>query len=467
MSVSRRHLLIGAGAGVAALGGGVSYLALNAGDPAEAVLPPTADGKQRWRNWSGLQHCDATAIAVPKDESELADVLTKSGGPIRPVGAGHSFTPLVPTEGTVLSLDRMHGLVSHDATAMTATVRAGTRLFALGEALEDVGQAMEALPDINKQSLAGAMATATHGTGRAFSSLASFAAGLTLMTPDGKTQDCSAEKNAELFEAARVSLGALGVITSVTLKNRGPLRVKRRTWFAPFAEILESCKALAGKHRHFEFYAIPFTGMAYCIAHDETDEPETPRGANAENDGVDDLMLLRDYTSWAPWLRRGLARQLISGTPTEEVIGTAWRLLSTERPARFNEMEYHVPQEAVVDALREVVEEVERHSEVYFPLEVRFIAPETAWLSPFHGRASCSIATHMGATQDFKPVFDAVEPILRKHGGRPHWGKLHTLGASDFAALYPRWKEFLDVRAACDPNGRMLNAHLRAVFGVA
>ncbi len=467
MRFSRRDVLIGAGAAVAALGSGVGYLALNAGDPAEAVLPPPAAGTLRWRNWSGLQHCDAAVIAVPKDENELADILTKAQGPVRPVGAGHSFTPLVPTEGTVLSLDRMHGIVGHDAAALTATVRAGTRLFALGEALEGVGQAMEALPDINKQSLAGAMATATHGTGRALSSLASFAVGLTLMTPDGKTHDCSAAKNAELFEAARVSLGALGVTTSVTLQNRGPLKVKRRTWFAPFEEVLGSCHAFAAKHRHFEFYAVPFTGMAYCIAHDETDEAETPRGANAENDGVDDLMMLRDYTSWAPWLRRGLAQQLIAGTPTEEVVGTAWRLLSTERPKRFNEMEYHVPQEAVVEALREVAAAVERHAEVYFPIEVRFIAPETAWLSPFHGRASCSIATHMGATQDFKPVFGAVEPILRKHGGRPHWGKLHTLSAADFAGLYPRWRAFLDVRAACDPQGRMLNAHLRAVFGVA
>jgi len=464
MIFSRRNVLLGAGAAVAVAGGGIGYLGATAGDPAEVELPPPAAGKVRWRNWSGFQHCDATTIAAPKDENELADLLRTAEGPIRPVGAGHSFTPLVPTEGIVLSLDRFNGVVS--STATTAQVRAGTRLFALGEALESVGQSMEALPDINKQSLAGAMATATHGTGRAFSSLASFVTRLTLMTPDGQTHDCDATRNAALFDAARVSLGALGVVTEVHLQNRTLLRVKRRTWFAPLEEIAATCQSLADQHRHFEFYAIPFTGMAYCIAHHETDEPETPRATNAENSGVDDLMMLRDYTSWAPWLRRALAQQLISGTPTEEVVGTAWRLLSTERPKRFNEMEYHVPQEAVADALTEVVAEVERHSEVYFPIEVRFIAPESAWLSPFHGRASCSIATHMGATQDFHPVFGAVEPILRRHGGRPHWGKLHTLKAADFAALYPRWNDFLEVRAACDPDGRMLNPHLRDVFGV-
>jgi FAD-linked oxidoreductase len=466
MTFSRRNVLIGAGAAAAAVGAGVGTLALNAGDPAEVELPPPAAGTQRWRNWSGLQHCDAAAIAAPADETELADVLQKAAGPIRPAGAGHSFTPLVPTEGTVLSLDRMNGVVAHDATALTARVRAGTRLFALGEALEGLGQAMDALPDINKQSLAGAIATATHGTGRAFSSLASFVTGLTLMTPDGKTHACDATTNAALFEAARVSLGSLGVITEVRLQNRAALRVKRRTWFAPLDEITATCAALADKHRHFEFYALPFTGMAYCIAHDETDEPETPRGASAENDGVNDLMMLRDYTSWAPWLRRALAQGLISGTPTEEAVGAAWRLLSTERPKRFNEMEFHVPQEAVGDALGEVVAEIERHSEVYFPIEVRFIAAESAWLSPFHARASCSIAIHMGSTQDHKGVFGAVEPILRRHDGRPHWGKLHTLGAADFAGLYPRWRDFLEVRAMCDPQGRMLNAHLRSVFGV-
>ena len=170
MILSRRNILMAGGVAAAGVASGVGYLALNAGDPPEQPLAPAPEGKVRWSNWSGLQTCDAASVAVPADENELADVLTTAPGPIRPVGAGHSFTALVPTDGTVLSLDRMHGIVAHDAAARTATVRAGTRLFALGEQLAAIGQAMEALPDINKQSLAGAISTATHGTGRAFGS---------------------------------------------------------------------------------------------------------------------------------------------------------------------------------------------------------------------------------------------------------------------------------------------------------
>ncbi len=466
MIVSRRTAIVG-GVGAAAIGAaGVAGLALSAGDPPEVQLPAVPLGKARWSNWSGLQTCVPEAIAVPADLNELRDILRRSSGPVRPTGAGHSFTALVPTPGTVLSLDRLNALASHDPQNLTASVGAGVRLFALGEMLERIGQSMNALPDINKQSLAGAIATATHGAGRAFGSLASAVSGLQLMTADGNIVECDAVNNAELFAAACVSLGALGVITQVRLQNRARLRLKRRTWFEPVADALAAAEARSREFRHFEFYYVTFTGMAYCIAHDETKEPETPRRLNAENEGTEQLMTLRDWLSWAPWLRRMVAQGLIANQDTESVIGPAWRLLSTDRPKRFNEMEYHLPRDALRPCLEKVIAAVERHDEVYFPIETRFVNADKAWLSPFHDRASASIAVHMGHTQNHSFFFSEIEPIFRRFDGRPHWGKLHSLGAGDFETLYSRWRDFEAVRRTHDPTGRFLNPHLRRIFGV-
>ena len=460
ITVSRRSALMLAAA--AAGGAGLATLALNAGDPPERVSSPPPPGRARWSNWSGLHTCDPEALAAPADVEELRDIVLKAKGPIRPVGAGHSFSPLVPTEGTIVSLDRLKGLVSHESGG--ATVGAGIRLFALGEALEGIGQSMEALPDINKQSLAGALATATHGTGRAFGSLSESISGLQLMTADGMVLECDAERNAELFAATRVSLGALGIVTQARLKTRGPLRLRRRTWFEPIGDAIAAAAERSRSHRHYEFYYVTFTGMAYCISHDETDTPVTPRKPNAENEGTEDLMTLRDWLWWAPWLRRLVAQGLISNQETEGVVGPAWRLLSTDRPKRFNEMEYHLPEAALKACLEEVIAAVERHSEVYFPIEVRFIAPDTSWLSPFFERASASIAVHMGHTQDHSFFFRDIEPIFRRFDGRPHWGKLHSLGARELAPLYPRWREFTELRRTYDSAGRFLNPHLRSIF---
>lgn len=464
MIVTRRAALLGGATAAAALAAGTGYLALSAGDPAEAVLPPAPEGKVRWRNWSGLQSCIPDSIKVPASVEELIAIVRDAPGPIRPVGAGHSFSPLVPTEGTIVSLDRLNALLAHDDAALTAIVQAGIRLFTLGEALEGIGQAMNALPDINKQSLAGAISTATHGTGATFGSLAESVTGLALVTGGGELVRCSATENAALFDAARVSLGVLGPIAEITIQNRGPLRLERRTWFEPIADAIAAAPERGRKHRYYEFYYVTFTGMAYCIAHDETDAPETPRGVNPENEGTEDLMALRDWLSWAPFLRRMVAEGLIANSETAPEIGPAWRLLSTDRPKRFNEMEYHLPREAQGPCLEAVIAAIEKHNEVYFPIEARFIAPDTAWLSPFYGRESASIAVHMGHTQDHSFFFSEIEPIFRHFEGRPHWGKLNSLTAADAAALYPRWREFQSVRETLDPQGRFLNAPLAALF---
>lgn len=465
--VTRRQVLGGTIAvGAAGAGGLAAYHAWRDREPAG---PPVqdADGHFVWRNWSGLLHAYPAQRSAPTTEAELAEMMGSAPAPIRPVGAGHSFTGLVPTDGTLVTLDGMTGLVTTDATTMQATVWAGTRLGDLGPALAQARQEMPNLPDINKQSLAGALATGTHGTGRAFKALHGDVVALRIVTPAGEVRACDAKTNPELFQCARVGLGAYGIVTQVTLQNAPLVRVKKRVEPRPLDEILEAWPALIEKHRNVEFFALPFTGIGAVVTADVTQEAVRPRGPDTDAETLMDLKRLRDWTALVPALRRWVAQTVLAaGVEPEEAVDEGWKLLSNERPVRFNEMEYHLPLDAQIPALREVLAAIESHrSDVFFPIEARVIAPDDAWLSPFHERLSGSIAVHAYYKDDHAFFFELVEPIFRRYEGRPHWGKMHSLGAADFAALYPRWKDAVAVRAAVDPAGRMLNGHLRQVFG--
>ena len=258
----------------------------------QALAPVTGpDGKRRlpWQNWAGYHHCLPAERVAPASLDELVEVLRKSPGPVRPVGAGHSFAPLVPTDGTIVSLRNFEGLIAHDKVAMTATLGAGTRLGDLGEPLTAAGQALFNMPDIDEQSLAGAMATATHGTGERLGALHSYLTALTLVTPRGEVLECSREKRGEVFDAARVSLGSLGVVTQVTLRNLPTHVLKRRVWLEPADALLERFDALAAKHHSFEMYLLPFCSQAVAITIDPTSEPVRPRGAEQDTDAVMDM----------------------------------------------------------------------------------------------------------------------------------------------------------------------------------
>ena len=465
--VSRRTVLKGSvAAGVAGAGGLAAHRAWRDREP---PTPPMQDehGRLVWSNWSGKQFSYPAERAAPDSEEKLVEILSRAPAPIRPVGSGHSFTRLVPTDGTLLTLDGLAGVVAHDAAKLQATVRGGTRLGDLGPALAAIGQEMPNLPDINKQSLAGALSTATHGTGRGFKALHGGVVGFRLVAPKGGVLDCDAERNSEVFSAARVGLGAFGVVSQVTLQNWKLTRVRKRVEARPVEDVMAEWPALVGKHRNVEFFALPFTGMAAVITCDETDQPVKPRGADTDTDVLMDLKRLRDWTGFSSGLRRWVAQTILAASrEPEEAIDEGWKLLSNERPVRFNEMEFHVPFDAHMPALREVLATIERHrSDVFFPIEARVIDADDAWLSPFHGRVSGSIAVHAYYKDDYDFFFELIEPIFRRYEGRPHWGKLHSLKAADFASLYPRWKDACAVRAALDPDGRMLNEHLREVFG--
>ena len=465
--ISRRAALIAGAGGVAVVGAGAGIVAVATGDKPEPSSPAATDaeGHTLWRNWSGIQHAYPARRAAPANEAALADVIKAGPAPVRVVGAGHSFTALAVTSGTLVSLDVMSGITRWEGDE--AVVKAGTRLGALGPALAAHGRAMANLPDINKQSLGGALGTGTHGTGAKLRAIHGDVTALTLCTAKGELIHCDAKTRPEVFNAARVSLGALGVITEARLKTIPNKRVHRRVWIEPFAEALSKAEARWAQHRNFEFYAVPFTDLAACISHDETDEPARAREPDSDTAFLDALRGLRNLLGWSVSLRKAAAKGLLGGEKPQEAIDDGWKLLSTERPVRFNEMEFHLPPENQLVALKEVVETIEKHRpDVFFPIEVRRIAPDDAWLSPFEGGPRGSIAVHCYYKDDYDFLFTMIQPIFLRHGGRPHWGKLHSLRGDQLAALYPRWNDWLAVRKELDPEGRFLNLYLLGMLGL-
>ncbi|MCB1691013.1 MAG: FAD-binding protein [Halioglobus sp.] len=456
--IKRRNLL---GAMVAAAVGSqaLPLQVLAAADKAKPRSIP-------WRNWSGSQQCVPALRSAPATVAELQELIASASGTVRAVGAGHSFTPLVPTDGTIVSLSRLSGLVNHDPKSMQATLWAGSRLGDIGQPLETAGQALINMPDIDEQTLAGCLATATHGTGTNIGCMPTFVEGLQLVDARGDLVDCDANNNPELFQAAKVSLGVLGVVTQVRLQNVAPYRLRRETVWREFDEILEIADGMADKHRNFEFYYIPFSGMGFTDTHDLTDEPLGSTEKIDSNDSVEDLKLARDWLEGWPRLRELILSSVIKTLSDEVTVESSWKNYISERNVRFNEMEYHLPREHGLQAMREIRTVLEtQHPEVFFPIEVRYIKGDDIWLSPFHQRDTCSIAVHRYFEDDYKPYFKSIEPIFRKYNGRPHWGKLNTLRRDDFRKLYPRWDDFIEVRRAIDPGGRFLNPYLAGLFG--
>jgi FAD-linked oxidoreductase len=417
-----------------------------------------------WRNWSGSASCDPAHWARPADEGELAAIL-RDAGEARVVGAGHSFSPLVPTAGTLVSLEQMSGLLGHDRAGCRATVLAGTRIAALGPLLHEVGQALPNQGDIDRQAIAGAVATGTHGTGIGLQSLAAQVRSLRLATADGELLDCGPERNGEVFAAARLSLGALGVLTRLELQNVPSYRLEEWIGVVPLAKVLAEMDALKEKHRHVETWVFPYGKTAILKWLDPTDE-EPAGGGTSEL--VDNLMLrlvsemVRFLPATKAWWQKVVG--FFVGEKTR--VGDSWKIFPSPREVRFHEMEYHVPAASGPECLAEVVAAVEKADlPVFFPIEFRYVAGDDLWLSPFQGGPRASIAVHQYWKQDPRPLFRLTEPILLRYGGRPHWGKRFTPELVDFPALYPDWERWQDVRRRLDPRGKFLNPFLRRVFG--
>lgn len=456
----RRNLVTGLGM-LGALGAsGVSQAALS-----RCIAAPSV-----WKNWSGAQSCMPNERIAPASEDELASLLKQATGTVRPVGSGHSFSAVVPTDDTLLSVNRLAGLMGHNASTKTATFGGGTLLSQTGKPLSDVGLALNNMPDIDYQTLGGAFATSTHGTGIQYGSMSDQITGLRLATPGGELLDIDASKP-ELFNAARVSLGALGVASQFTLQCRDAFNIKEDLELRKTEDILDEVDSLVANNRHWEMQVLTHSDYALSVALNETDEPINSDGTEEDEGGgayIAMIEALHKYGRNFPALRRNIFNAIVSTVSFDSRIAHSYGIYANVRNVRFNEMEYQVPAEAGPACLREIMQTIHsRNLNSWFPIEYRYVKGDDMWLSQFNGRDSASISIHQYYQMDYHEFFSIIEPIFWKYDGRPHWGKLHTLNAKQLANLYPNFKDFQAVRDELDPQGKMLNPHLRSLFGVA
>lgn len=452
-SPQRRKLLTALGA-----------LGLYSGTGIAGALLPRQARAEAWQNWSGGQHATPAKIVYPASEAELVKAVREANGSIRAFGGGHSFSPVVPTKGTLISLEAMNGLAAHDAEKVTATFWAGTRIAMTGPLLQAVGQGLLNEADINMQSFGGAVSTSTHGTGRQLQSFSATVKDLQLVLADGSLVHCSADKDAELFQAARVAVGSIGIMSQITVQNRAAYRLRENVTTMPIAEAMATVDQNKDKLRHIELWAFPFGGKAIVKRQEITTDAVTvpAKPFIDENELLD---FAANTTRKMPWTNTTIQRLLGAFVSDSERVGNSFEIFPSPRTVQFNEMEYSVPAEHGLACLQEIMDVLKKKDvNVFFPLEYRYVAADDCWLSPFYQRASAAISVHQYYKQDYREVFDLVEPIFWKYKGRPHWGKLHRLEAKQLRVLYPRFEDFQRVRQRVDGSGRFLNDHARKLF---
>jgi len=426
-----------------------------------------------WRNWAGDQACRPAVVEHPATTAEVADAVGRARDAqrvVRVAGAGHSFTDAALTDGTLLQLDRMRRVLEVDSTSGLVRVEAGISLNELSEALWAHGLGFENLGDVDVQSIAGATATGTHGTGSRLRNLSAGLREVELVAGDGSVVTASEAEDPDAWRAARVSVGALGVVTAVTLQAVPAFTLEGVDSTAPLDEVLGRIDELADGAEHFEFYVFPHSPLALTRTNRRVDQaPQPPSRARA---WVDDV-LLRNHVFGlacaagrrAPRLIPSINRLLARASGSSRRVDRSYRVFASPRLVRFTEMEYALPRERAVEAIRAVLEVAERPGfAVPFPIEVRFVAPDDALLSPAGGRATCYIAVHMYRGMEWEPYFRAVEAVMDGLGGRPHWGKRHFQTSASLAPRYPEWERFQAVRRRLDPGGVFANGYVRRVL---
>ena len=386
-----------------------------------------------WQNWSGSQQHNVAGFEQPDGEAALLTLLEKArreGRSVRPVGTSHSFVPFW-TDDFIVSLDNMKGLVEVDTEAKQARFRAGTKLHELGEPLWSHGLSMINMGDIDRQSIAGAVSTGTHGTGPTLQNISSQLAGIRLAKADGEIIDIDKASAPELLRAAQVSMGSLGIIVEATLQLMPAYYLHERNWSASVDECAGQLDELISSNRHFEFFWDPGSDTCAMKSLNITDREESVVPAEGEE------------------------------------IGPSYKIIPSTREMKFNEIEFSVPAEAGWDCFLEVRALMQADfPKVRWPVEYRTLAADDMLISSASGRETVTISAHQGINYPHEEFFLAVENIFRRYSGRPHWGKVHTHKAEELRGLYPRFDRFCEIRDQLDPEGRFLNPWLRGIFGI-
>ncbi|MEV5844828.1 D-arabinono-1,4-lactone oxidase [Streptomyces sp. NPDC051985] len=435
----------------------------------------TASGKSgTWRNWGGNVTVRPAREVTPASVDELAAAVRQAaedGLKVKAVGSGHSFTSIAATDGVSIRPQLLTGIRNIDHQAMTVTVESGTPLKRLNVALAREGLSLTNMGDIMEQTVSGATSTGTHGTGRESASLAAQIKALELVTADGSVLTCSEKDNPEVFAAARVGLGALGIVTAITFAVEPLFLLAAREEPMPLDRVLAEFDQLRTENEHFEFYWFPHTGNTNTKRNNRSAGPAQPVSQLAG--WFEDEFLSNGVFHAAQLLGRAapavvptIARISSTALSARSYTDIPYKVFTSPRRVRFVEMEYAVPREALVDTLRELKAMVERSGlRVNFPVEVRTAPADDIALSTASARDSAYVAVHMFRGTPYQAYFTAAERIFTAHEGRPHWGKVHTRDAEYFAEVYPRFGEFTALRDRLDPDRLFQNDYLRRVLG--
>ena len=429
-----------------------------------------------WRNWARTEHAVAASVRTPRSTDELCAAVAEAksaGQTVRARGSGHSFTGAAACHGVALDLSHWTGIVDADGDTGLVTVRSGTPLRELNAELDRLGLAMANLGDIDAQTIAGAISTGTHGTGAGLGGLATQVTALELVQGDGTLVRCSRDERPDLFDAARVSVGALGVLTSVTLQTVPSFVLEAQERPEPLERVLETIDDEAARNDHFEFYWFPYGPKALVKRNNRVPAGTPARPMNKARQYFEyEIMenklfgLLCRAGRAVPKLVQPLNKISSQALSARTYSDVSHRVFVTSRSVRFVESEYAVPREKLREVLDELRARVAKLADpVMFPVEVRVAAADDIWLSTAYQRDSAYIAIHQYLGMPYREYFDAFESIVGQVGGRPHWGKMHTLGAADLRERYPRFDDFLKVRAELDPEGRFANPYTDRVFG--
>jgi FAD-linked oxidoreductase len=428
----------------------------------------------RWQNWAGNQTAAPRRELTPRSAAEVAAAVTEAGRDgltVRMTGSGHSFTPVALTDGVLLRPDGLRAVRSVDPAAGQVTVEAGARLRVLNEYLRGQGLALQNMGDIQEQTVAGAIQTGTHGTGRDLGGIAAQVTGLELVRADGELVSCSAEQDGKLFQAARIGLGALGVLTAVTFRVVPAFLLTAREEPMPWAEVITRLDELTSDNEHFEFYWFPHTDGCLTKRNNRAAGPARPLPGwryRLDDEFLSNTVfgltcrLGQRYPGTIPAINGMAARALGARQYTD----TSHRVFTSPRRVRFKEQEYAVPREQLAAVLAEVRALFARRDwRISFPIEVRVAPPDDIWLSTAYGRATGYIAIHVFHQAPHEDYFREVEAVMTAVGGRPHWGKMHSRDAAYLRGVYPEFADFVALRDELDPARRFSNSYLDQVLG--
>ena len=428
---------------------------------------------KRWKNWAGNQRATPKAFHVPASENELVAIVSFAHAAkrrVKVVGSGHSFTAVAVADDILIDLRNYGEFIEVSADRTSVTVQSGIVLADLNERLQLEGLAMPNLGDVTYQTIAGALSTSTHGTGQNRTGLAAQVVGFRLIAADGDVLQCSSTENQEVFHVGRVGLGALGVLSTITLRVVPAFQLLAVEQPMRVTDVLSNIDDLVESNDFFEFYWIPHTGWALTKRNNICDLPSDPPRRFAhwwnkifmENIAFGALCYLGR-------LRPGLIPRLAKVLPSSgrvEYVNASYKIFASKRIVRFYEMEYSINRDSVRDALERVMKLVDDEGFLLnFPVEVRFTAQDDVSLSTSYGRSSAYIAVHVFKGMQYEPYFRAVEKIMLDYGGRPHWGKIHFQSAESLSSLYPEYQRFIEVRNRLDPEGVFTNDYLRRVLG--